>query len=239
MVPLIGLTTYNYKNKDGFPVAALTRMYISAIAESGGMPVLIPSGLDVSALDSLMERMDGILFPGGVDISIENYRGESHPGIEAADPNRDAIEIALLKSAAGSGKPFLGICRGLQMVNVALGGTLYTHLPDQMPGAIKHAYNSITERKWLAHSVKVEGSSQLARILGEKDLHVNSLHHQGVKELAPGLHPAAYAPDGLVEALELPGHPFGMAVQWHPEWLMEQAGMQRLFRAFITASSKS
>jgi putative glutamine amidotransferase len=182
--------------------------------------------------------LDGILLPGGGDISIERFGGEFHPRIDRGDPDRDAIEIALLRNATESGKPFLGICRGFQMVNVALGGTLYTHIQDQMPGAIKHDYDSVTERKLFAHSVKVEQTTHLANVLGEIKLNVNSLHHQGIKDLAPALRPAAYAPDGLVEAVELPEHPFGMAVQWHPEWLLEQPVMQRLFRAFVDAAKK-
>ena len=238
MIPVIGLTTYNYENKNGFPVAALTRMYITAVAEAGGSPVLIPSGLNTEALDSLFSRLDGILLPGGVDISIERFSGEFHPKIDGADPDRDAVEAALLRSATESGKPFLGICRGFQMVNVALGGTLYTHIQDQMPGAIKHDYDSVTERKLLAHEVKVKETTRLADFLGETKLNVNSLHHQGIKDLAPALCPAAYAPDSLVEAVELPDHPFGIAVQWHPEWLLEQPVMQRLFRAFVDAARK-
>ena len=238
MIPVIGLTTYNYENKNGFPVAALTRMYITAVAEAGGSPVLIPSGLNTEALDSLFSRLDGILLPGGVDISIERFSGEFHPKIDGADPDRDAVEVALLRNATESGKPFLGICRGFQMVNVALGGTLYTHIQDQMPGAIKHDYDSVTERKLLAHEVKVKDTTRLADFMGETKLNVNSLHHQGIKDLAPALCPAAYAPDGLVEAVELPNHPFGMAVQWHPEWLLEQPVMQRLFRAFVDAARK-
>ena len=239
MIPVIGLTTYNYKNKDGFPVAAMTRMYVTAVAEAGGAPVLIPSGLNAEAVDSLYSRLDGILLPGGGDISIERFGGEVHQKIGRGDPDRDAVEIALLRSAVESGKPFLGICRGFQMVNVALGGTLYTHIQDQLAGAIKHDYDSATERKLLAHSVKVEETTRLANVLGETNLNVNSLHHQGIKDLASGLRPVAYAPDGLVEAVELPEHPFGMAVQWHPEWLLEQPVMQRLFRAFVDAAGKA
>jgi putative glutamine amidotransferase len=238
LIPVIGLTTYNYENKDGFPIAALTRKYIFAVLEAGGVPVLIPSGLNAMTLDSLFGRLDGILLPGGVDISIERYGGEFHPGNDEADSDRDAIEIALLKNAAETGKPFLGICRGCQMVNVAFGGTLYTHIQDQKAGAIKHDYDSVSERQLLAHEVHVEGMTRLSNVLGETRLHVNSLHHQGINVIAPALRQVAYAPDGLVEAVELPGNPFGIAVQWHPEWLLDQTVMQRLFRAFVAAAGK-
>jgi putative glutamine amidotransferase len=238
LIPVIGLTTYNNHNKAGFPIAALTRMYITAIQEAGGAPVLIPSGINNEALEALVRKLDGLLLPGGTDISVEHYQGKFHPSMDKGDSARDAIEMALLKRFAGTGKPFLGICRGLQLVNVALGGSLYTHIQDQMPGAIKHAFDSETEREVLAHAVQVDANTFLAHILAETSLMVNSLHHQGIKDLAPGLRSVAWAPDGLVEAIELPGHSFGLAVQWHPEWLLEQPEMQRLFRAFVAAAGK-
>jgi putative glutamine amidotransferase len=234
--PIIGLTTYNNKNKYGFPFAALMHAYIAALTESGGIPVMIPSGLADDTLQSLLGRLDGLLLTGGGDIAIGRFDGQWHRRVEGVDPDRDAIEIALLQAAAESGKPFLGICRGIQVINVALGGNLYTHIPDQFPGALKHDYDSGSERQLLVHEVNVEKSSQLAAILGETGIKVNSLHHQGIKELSPALRPAAYAPDGLVEAVELPNHPFGMAVQWHPEWLTDQLVTRRLFRAFVEAA---
>ena len=237
--PVIGLTTYNGENKYGFPIAALMHKYIAALTEAGGAPVLIPSGLADEAVQSLIGRLDGILLTGGGDIAIERFDGESHPRVDGVDPDRDAVEFALLRAAAESGKPFLGICRGFQVVNVALGGTLYTHIQDQFPGALKHDYDSGSQRQVLAHKIRVEKTSHLADILDETDLQVNSLHHQGVKDLAPLLSPVAYAPDGLVEAVELPNHPFGIAVQWHPEWLTDQPVTRRLFQAFVEAAGKA
>jgi putative glutamine amidotransferase len=237
--PIIGLTTNNTENKYGFPIAALMHSYIAAVNEAGGAPVLIPSGLSEDACQSLLKGLDGILLTGGGDIAVERFGGEPHPRVDGVDPSRDEIEFALLKAVVESGQPFLGICRGLQVVNVALGGTLFTHISDQFPGAIKHDYDSGTERQFLAHTVVLEKNAHLPGILGEIQLPVNSLHHQGVKELAPVLRPAAYAPDGLVEGVELPNHPFGMAIQWHPEWLRDQPATQRLFRAFINAAGRA
>jgi putative glutamine amidotransferase len=234
-IPLIGLTTYNDKNQYGFPVAALMHKYIQAVGEAGGTPVLIPPGLADAARRALFERLDGILFTGGGDIAIEVFGGEPHPRLVSVDPARDAVELALLHAAAKEGKPFLGICRGFQIMNVALGGTLYTDLADQMPGALKHDYDSGTQRQFLAHAVEVEAGTLLAGIVGEPVLQVNSLHHQGAKELASALKPVAHAPDGLVEALELPGHPFGLAVQWHPEWLTDQPSARQLLARFVRA----
>jgi len=236
--PIIGLTTYNGENKYGHPIVALMHQYIIAVGEAGGVPILIPSGVKSESIKSLFERLDGILLTGGGDISIDRFNGEPHHRVEGVDPDRDTVEFALVQVAAESGKPFLGICRGFEVVNVALGGTLYTNIEDQLPGAIKHDYDPDSQRQFLAHAIRLEKSSFLAGILGGPGLNVNSLHHQGAKDMAPLLKPAAYAPDGLVEGLELPGHPFGVAVQWHPEWLMDQQDTRRLFRAFVKAAGK-
>ncbi|MFN2150529.1 MAG: gamma-glutamyl-gamma-aminobutyrate hydrolase family protein, partial [Anaerolineales bacterium] len=125
--------------------------------------------------------------------------------------------------------------RGIQLVNVGLGGTLYTHIPDQHPNAIDHAYPG-NMRTVLVHEVKVEEGTRLAEAVGEPILKVNSLHHQGLKDIPSTLKVTAHAPDGLVEAVELPDHPFGMAVQWHPEWLTDQRPTQNLFKAFVDAA---
>lgn len=236
-IPLIGLTTYNQKNQHGHPIAALMHPYIRAIHEAGGAPLLIPSGLDAPVIQALLERLDGIVFTGGGDVAVNIFGGQEHPRVTGEDEARDALELLLARAAVETGKPFLGICRGLQLINVALGGTLYTDIADQMPGAIRHAYDSGTERTLLAHSVRIEADSRLAVLLGERLLQVNSLHHQGVKDVPVLLRPVGFAPDGLVEALELERHPFGIAVQWHPEWLTDQQVTQRLFRAFVQAAA--
>jgi putative glutamine amidotransferase len=237
-IPIIGLTTYNGKNKHGFPIAALGRAYIAALTKAPAVPVLIPSGITESASQFLLERLDGLLLTGGGDIATERFSGESHPCVGGVDPERDGVEISLFQAAVESGLPFLGICRGLQVVNVALGGTLYTHIRDQFSGAIIHDYDSGSQRQVLAHEVNVVKTSHLADILGPNPIKVNSLHHQGIKELAPTLRPVAHAPDGLVEAVELPNHPFGMAVQWHPECLTDQPVTRRLFQAFVDAAGR-
>ena len=237
-LPLIGLTTNDEKNSSGNPIVTLGAHYIRAILQAGGMPVLIPNQLPEAAWQELYKRLDGLLLTGGGDIAIEIFDGEPHPEVGEADPERDALELPLLRADAEDGKPFLGICRGLQVVNVALGGTLYTHVPDQLPGGLKHAWHVGYPRNYLAHPVRVEEGSRLAQILDEPQLGVNSLHHQGIKDLAPGLKAVAFAPDGLVEAVELPGHPFGLAVQWHPEWLVEHESARRLFKAFVDAARR-
>ncbi|MEW6286423.1 MAG: gamma-glutamyl-gamma-aminobutyrate hydrolase family protein [Chloroflexota bacterium] len=237
MKPLIGITTNQSVNANGHPTVMLMQSYINAVMQAGGVPVLIPSMLHADGWDALYARLDGILFSGGGDIAIEHFGGMPHPRVYDVEPERDALELKLLQASTADGKPFLGICRGCQLVNVGLGGTLYTHLPDQLPGALDHAYPGHL-RTTLVHQVKIEEGTQVADILGEPIVRVNSLHHQGIKDVAPSLRVAGYAPDGLVEAVELPGHPFGIAVQWHPEWLTDQQPTRNLFLKFVEAATK-
>lgn len=234
--PIIGITTYNGRTKEDLPAIILLRVYVEAIMQAGGVPVLIPSELDESDWMELYLRLDGILLSGGGDIAVERYNGLPHRRVDGVDEARDALEFGLLNSAIKEGKPFLGICRGSQVVNVGLGGTLYTHVEDQHPDALKHDYFPNFSRNRLSHPVRVEEGSRLAEIVGEPVLQVNSLHHQGIKDLAPRLKPIAYAPDGLIEAVELSDHPFGLAVQWHPEWLTDQQPTRNLFKAFVNSA---
>ena len=237
MQPIIGITTLVGKNPDGLPAVMLIQAYVDAIMQAGGVPILIPSMLAEQGWDVLYERLDGILFSGGGDIATERFGGEAHPRVDGVDPLRDSVELSLFRAAVDDGKPFLGICRGIQTVNVGLGGTLYEHLGEQFPREIDHTYPT-NMRTRLVHDVKVEEGTRLADVVGEPILQVNSLHHQGLKDVASELSITGYAPDGLVEAVELPEHPFGLAVQWHPEWLTDQQPTRNLFRAFVDAAEK-
>jgi len=237
MKPIIGITTYQSANVNGQPTVVLMQSYIHAIMEAGGVPVLIPSMIAEDGWDALYSRVDGILFSGGGDIGLESSPGDPHPRINEVELNRDTVEFKLIQASASDGKPFLGICRGCQVMNVALGGTLYTHIPDQLPGALDHAYPG-NKRTVLVHEVKIGEGTRIAEILGEPIIKVNSLHHQGLKDIAPSLRVTGHAPDGLVEAVELPDHPFGLAVQWHPEWLTDQEPTRNLFRKFVEAAER-
>jgi putative glutamine amidotransferase len=232
--PLIGITTTNILKSSKTPKYGANELYAEAISNSGGLPVLIPLNLSQDDLDTLLCRLDGILFSGGGDIHPRKYGGELHPQVKGVEQSRDEVEIHLIQSVIETGKPFLGICRGLQVINVAMGGSLYEHLQDQLSGGVTHD-NHTLPRDFLAHSVSIEANSQLSQILSTSQARVNSLHHQGVRKLADGLLPTAYAPDELIEAFELPGHSFGLAVQWHPEELLEHEAMRKLFQAFIHA----
>ena len=233
-LPLIGITACHVTTADGFPAVRILRAYVTAVTEAGGAPILIPPDLTEDGWRTLLTHLDGILFSGGADIGLAYFNGEPHPTVEE-EPDRDAIELPLLRAAVEADKPVLGICRGFQVMNVALGGTLYTHILDQLPGALQHDWHD-HPRPTLAHPVRVEEGTRLVDILGAPMLQVNSLHHQGVKDLAPGLKATAYAPDGLVEGIELPDHRFALAVQWHPEWMAKHEEMRRLFQKFVQAA---
>ncbi len=237
MKPIIGITTNQSKNANGQPTIMLMQSYVNAVMQAGGVPVLIPSLIAEDGWDALYARLDGILFSGGGDIGIEYAPGEPHPRIDDVDLARDSMELKMVQAAASDGKPFLGICRGCQVINVALGGTLYTHIPDQLLNSLDHSYPG-NMRTVLVHEIKIEEGTRLAEIIGEPIIRVNSLHHQGLKDIPSSIRVAGHAPDGLVEAIELREHPFGLAVQWHPEWLTDQESTRNLFKDFVRAAEK-
>jgi putative glutamine amidotransferase len=238
MQPVIGITTFEGRNPDGYPAVMLVQAYIHAIVQAGGVPVLIPSMVAENGWDVLYKRLDGIVFSGGGDIAPEHYHGDGHPRVDDIDPLRDTLELNLLRAVIDDGKPFLGICRGIQTLNVGLGGTLYEHLGEQFRGEVDHTYPT-SMRTTLVHEVKIEEGTQTAEVVGKPILKVNSLHHQGLRDVAPGLRVTGHASDGLVEAVELPDHPFGLAVQWHPEWMTDQLSTRKLFKAFVEAAEKT
>ncbi len=234
--PLIGITTSHYTGSQGYPNIYVPQSYPDAIARAGGLPFLIPLGLPEEVLTEMIQRLDGVLFTGGGDVSPERYGGETPSLASAIDIDRDRVELHLFENLTASGKPFLGICRGLQIINVAMGGSLYTDIGAQHPNAIRHDFQSGFKKDHLAHLMKVETSSQLGKAMGVSDLQVNSRHHQGICRLADDLQPAAYSSDGLIEGVEMVGYPYGIAVQWHPENLTEQQAAINLFRSFIEAA---
>jgi len=237
--PLIGITTSHTTNDENLPYLTLGEAYVAAVRAAGGLPVLIPLGLSEEDLASLIERLDGVVFSGGGDMEPACYGGQPHTKVYGVDKDRDRVELKLYQEVFDREKPFLGICRGIQVLNVALGGTLYEDIMDQHEGGMKHSYWQTHPRSYLAHMVQVSEDSRLASILGKPVVEVNSLHHQGLREIAPSLQVTAVAPDGIVEGVELPGHPFGMGVQWHPESLQEHEPMRAIFRALVQAAQEN
>ncbi len=231
--PLVGLTTSNGRKTSNIYIP---RAYVEAVRAAGGLPVLIPAGCRPDDVPQLRETLDGVLIIGGADIDPAVFGGEDDAHIQLDGRERDDLEIALVRAAAGAGWPLFGICRGLQVINVALGGTLYTHIPAQLPGALKHNRDTISERDLLAHTVNITAGTRIAGITGAGEIKVNSLHHQGIHRLGNELLASGASPDGLVEAVEIPGHPFALGVQWHPECLPHIAPMRCLFTAFVEAA---
>ncbi len=207
-----------------------------AIEKAGGLPVLIPSGLETHTLRQIYERLDGILVPGGGDINPNQYGATSHPKTAGIDDIRDAAETQVVRWAVADDLPVLGICRGNQLLNVALGGTLIQDVPSLVDTPIRHNYQpSEVALGYRAHPVALDPESRLAHILGTATLDVNSLHHQAVESVAPGMCVVGHSPDGVVEALEMPDKRFVLSVQWHPENLTDDPAMLAIFEAFVTA----
>jgi putative glutamine amidotransferase len=208
--------------------------YVHAIVRAGGVPVLIPILADPTRLRALYDSFDGLLLTGGKDIDAAHYGERLHPKCDPVPAERDEMELALTRWAVEEGKPLLAICRGIQVLNVALGGSLYQDIEEQIPGAGRHRWYPDYPRNRLSHQVAVVPEANLARILGTASLSVNSLHHQALKEVAPELVVVASAPDGVIEGAEVDGHPFAIGVQWHPEDLAaDDVQQQRLFDALI------
>jgi putative glutamine amidotransferase len=240
--PVIGIATQTLEAIPGkLPHCwVMGQRYVRVLAAQGAVPVLLPLLVgDEETLRAIYDLLDGLFLTGGVDIDPTNYGEAVHERCDRPDPARDWTEIQLIRWALRDRKPILGVCRGVQAINVACGGTLYQHLPDQRPG-LKHDYfpaqgNGYT-RDYLAHEVTVDPATRTGRLLGEARVAVNSMHHQGIKQLAPDLRATAHAPDGLVEGVEgEQGYLIG--VQWHPEELAEaHAAQRRLFDSFLRAS---
>lgn len=233
--PLIGITSSLIKNESGSLTCQTGQAYVNAVQNSGGIPLILPVGMNTPTLAEVLPRLDGVLFTGGGDIDPGRFNGQPHPEIYGISPERDEMELHLLEKALKTEKPLLAICRGIQVLNVFFGGSLYTHIQDQMKSALKHDWYPKFPRDKLAHTVSLTPGSKLHDVFVKDEIQVNSLHHQGIDKVGKVLEATAFAPDGLVEGLEIPEADFALGVQWHPECLPDDAGMQALFRAFITA----
>jgi len=247
--PVIGVPTHTLQALGGIPAECppswvMSQRYVNTLANAGGLPWLIPLLADEAAVRAMYDELDAVFLPGGADIDPQSFGGARHPKTDQrTDTPRDLLELAFVRWALAEGKPVFGVCRGVQVLNVARGGTLWQDVADERPDSIKHDYFPFGGQSWardhLAHSVRVTAGSRLADAVGTGEVRVNSMHHQGLRDLAPGFTVTAVAPDGLVEGVELEGEPFVVGVQWHPEVLTEtDAGMRRLFSAFIDAAAE-
>ncbi len=205
--------------------------YLGGIEEAGGIPMIFPMTSVEKDLEQLMRMCDGILFTGGHDVDPALYGEKALDCVESCR-ERDEMEKIVFRKVMTGNKPFLGICRGIQFINVGLGGTLYQDLPTQRPTNVDHHMAPPYDRA--AHMVTIEKNTPLYRCLGKEQMGVNSYHHQAIKELGQGLYPMATSEDGLVEAVYVPTHPFFWALQWHPEFSYKNdEDSRKIFEAFI------
>jgi len=212
--------------------------YMESVRRAGGEPFEVAAGGETA--EQLVARVDGIMLTGGGDVDPMLYGETPHATFQAAEADRDAFEIALTRAAIAANIPYLAICRGMQLLNVAMGGTLIQDIPSQVPGALEH---SVPEpRAHVAHEVWVAKESHLSSLLAEhmedgETCHVNSRHHQAVATVAPGFEVTATSPDGVIEAMEKPGAAFCIGVQWHPENFWRTGEFRSLFEGFVQAAN--
>jgi putative glutamine amidotransferase len=235
MRPLIAVPTL-HAERMGSQMVANHTAYLNAIEATGGIPLLIQLSRDESVLHTLYDLCQGLLLTGGVDMDPACYGEEPHEKLGDIDAQRDEVEIMLTRRAIAEGKPLLGICRGVQVMNVAMGGTLYQDVPSQLAGAGEHRESGLRKQwDYLAHSISIAEDSWLAAQLGTSRLDVNTLHHQAIKDLAAGLRVTATAPDGVIEAVEGLSEQFLVGIQCHPERLWDRSDprWRRVFAAFV------
>lgn len=241
--PVIGIATQTLPGVPGERQQCwlMGRSYVEELRKVGAVPWLIPLvPHDADTLCEIFDRLDGVFITGGVDVDPTRYGEAKLPLCGTTDADRDAVEIALLKHALERQLPVFAVCRGIQILNVACGGTLYQDVTAQVPAALKHDYFPTPQqpsRKYLAHDIAVKSGSRLDQILRDRVVPVNSMHHQAIKELAPNLAATAHAPDGIIEGVEGIGDHYLVAVQWHPEELTDShPGQARLFTSFAEAA---
>ena len=234
--PLIGITTnpdfsaYSQSNDK------LAHTYIESIQAAGGIPLLLPNFLTAEEVKLLRGRLDGLLLSGGGDIDPRRFSGKKSDKVDDVSAARDELEIELVKLSLATDWPLLGICRGIQVINVALGGSLYTDIPEQFTTALSHDVPADWERDRIAHQVTIVEDTLLSEIMRVPAIGVNSFHHQAIERVADGLRVCATAEDGLVEGVENPESRFLVGVQWHPECLTRQKEQRALFEALIRAA---
>jgi putative glutamine amidotransferase len=236
-LPVIGLPTLAIPPGPKPPRFGINQSYVRALVGAGCAPLLIPLLEDEDRLRAIYERLDGIVFPGGADVAPGEYGEEPVGNLNVVEVPRDRTELTLARWASEGDLPILGICRGQQLLNVALGGSLYQDLRAQGATSVEHSDADGRARTDLVHRVRLDPESRLAQLLDETVVEVNSLHHQAVKRLAGPLRISGRSDDGVIEAVESGAHRFLIAVQWHPEEIDDLPWVRRLFSAFAAAAS--
>ncbi|MGM9774778.1 MAG: gamma-glutamyl-gamma-aminobutyrate hydrolase family protein [Candidatus Egerieousia sp.] len=231
--PVIGVSGYI----DG-TTACVGMTYIKSVREAGGVPFVIPVTTDMSQIEDILNSIDGLVMSGGEDFDPQLYGEQPLRQLGEVVPDRDKFDISLIKRAVERGIPLLGICRGEQGLNIALGGTLYQDIPSQVPTNLKHSQKA--PRNYGSHAIKIDKNSLVYNLLQVDSISVNSYHHQAVKDVAPGLKVVAVAPDGVVEAIEKPGDKKIVGVQFHPEGFVYSGDMRFLpfFKNLVNEAAK-
>lgn len=229
--PLIGIGADVITEEGTSDRAAGFLTYVDALRRAGATPVIIPP--DAQAAIDLIDVLDGIVLAGGSDCDPSVYGQECHPTVVPMDERRQSHDLALARLARAHGVPALGICLGMQMMNIAAGGTLIQDIPSQLASEVSHAAEGETRTR---HDVRIVEGTRLAWILAQRELNVNSSHHQAVGEIGGSLRAAAHALDGVVEAIEDPHHPFYLGLQWHPEDMKSEASADAVFATFVAAA---
>ena len=231
--PLIGLTpSHDTENQD----IKMRPTYLRALKAAGAIPVVMPLEIQGEDLKQLAKELDGFIFTGGPDVHPFLFGEETQAHCGNVSEERDKMELALLPFILEQRKPILGICRGIQVLNIAMGGTIWQDIASMTSSDFPIAHSQPFAYHLPSHTVSLTEGSLLKELSERDTLRVNSMHHQAVKDLAPGLMASAYSPDQLIEALEMPGYPFFVGVQWHPEYLWEKNEEAfRLFQKFVEA----
>jgi putative glutamine amidotransferase len=234
--PLVGLPTLAIPRGPKPPRFGINQSYVRALVAAGCAPVLIPLLDDDDRLRAIYERLDGIVFAGGVDVAPQEYGEEPIGDLNVVEAERDRTELTLARWAYADDLPTLGICRGQQVLNVALGGSLWQDLRHQGVTSVDHSDADGRARSAFIHRVRLDPDSRLAQLIDETEIRVNSLHHQAVKTVAPKLKVTGTSDDGVIESLESDDRRFLIAVQWHPEELDDLPWVRRLFAGFAHAA---
>ena len=235
-LPIIGINTGFSRPELESPAVTLRYTYVNATLRAGGVPLLIPPGGDASVVTRMVEVCDGFIFTGGPDISAQWLGEELHTMASAMPPEREAIDRALMAAVIEERKPLIGICLGCQEMNLLLGGTIMQDIYDEVPGEIQHTTKQapfVTR-----HTATVERGSLLHSIVKSEILEINSAHHQAIREPAPNMRISARAADGIIEAVEMDNYPFGLGIQWHPEYLVDEPPHLALFEALVKAARR-